>query len=163
MVSMASCSPEPPHIQPPIAQVPRPIRDGFSPVPAISIVSMAHLPVDSAQSRCGPGVGGLLSGPPVRGTLRRQRRRATMVSLLAVFLTFLSGAPVALGADAPETDPEIVAAAVRARGFPCDRPQSVERDSEASSLDFLLHSRTSKHRPRAVRSQLPVSGSSPSF
>jgi hypothetical protein len=48
MVSMASCSPEPPHIQPPIAQVPRPIRDGFSPVPAISIVSMAHLPVDSA-------------------------------------------------------------------------------------------------------------------
>ena len=55
-----------------------------------------------------------------------------MISLLAVALTLLFGAPVALGADAPTTDPEIVAAAVRARGFSCDRPQSVERDSAAS-------------------------------
>ena len=72
-----------------------------------------------------------------------------MVSLLAVFLTLLSGAPVALGADVPETDPEIVAAAVRARGFPCDRPQSVERDSEASLPDreaWTLRCETARYR-----------------
>ena len=72
-----------------------------------------------------------------------------MVSLLAVFLTLLAGAPVALGADAPETDPEIVAAAVRARGFSCDRPQSVERDSEASLPDreaWTLRCETAHYR-----------------
>jgi hypothetical protein len=72
-----------------------------------------------------------------------------MVSLLVVSLALLSGAPVALGADAPETDPQIVAAAVRARGFPCDRPQSVERDSEASLPDrkaWTLRCETARYR-----------------
>ena len=69
--------------------------------------------------------------------------------MLAVALTLLFGAPVALGADAPTTDPEIVAAAVRARGFPCDRPQSVERDSEASSPNreaWTLRCETAQYR-----------------
>jgi hypothetical protein len=72
-----------------------------------------------------------------------------MVSLLAVSLALLSGARAALGADQPETHPQIVAAAVRARGFPCDRPQSVERDSEASLPDreaWTLRCETAHYR-----------------
>ena len=72
-----------------------------------------------------------------------------MVYLLAGCLALLSGAPVALGADPPAMDPEIVAAAVRARGFPCDRPQSAERDSKASLPDreaWTLHCETARYR-----------------
>jgi hypothetical protein len=72
-----------------------------------------------------------------------------MVSLLAVFLALLSGTPVALGADAPETDLQVVAAAVRARGLPCDRPQSVEPDSGASLPDrqaWIVCCETARYR-----------------
>jgi hypothetical protein len=72
-----------------------------------------------------------------------------MIALLAVYLALLAGAPVALGDEPPAIDPEIIAAAVRARGFPCDRLQSVERDWEASLPDreaWILRCETTSYR-----------------
>jgi len=56
---------------------------------------------------------------------------ATVLAIAAA----LGGLAVAQAADAPETDSEILAAAVRSRGLPCDEPRDVERDPQASLPD----------------------------
>jgi hypothetical protein len=60
------------------------------------------------------------------------------LSLLVLVLVLVL-VPTAMAADAPETTPEttidIIAAAVRERGFACAAPRSVEHDAEASRPD----------------------------
>ena len=80
----------------------------------------------SAAGRSRPGCSPLLSGQPV-GALFLSTGQKYMIALLAVYLALLAGAPVALGDEPPAIDPEIIAAAVRARGFPCDRPHGRAR------------------------------------
>src|SRR5271154_4324618 len=50
MVRIDSRSSVPPHIQPPIAQVPRPIRETCNPVTAILVVSMSYLLANGATN-----------------------------------------------------------------------------------------------------------------
>src|SRR5947209_5304110 len=52
MVRMDSFSSLPPHIHPPMAQVPKPIRELFRLVPLIVVYSKALIPFDSLNNRC---------------------------------------------------------------------------------------------------------------
>jgi hypothetical protein len=60
--------------------------------------------------------------------------RAAIISLLALAI-FLPVASASAADPPPETAVAIVAAAVRDRGFPCDRPISAEREPSVSQAD----------------------------
>jgi hypothetical protein len=75
----------------------------------------------------------MLSRRPAGGTLDQPTQEYAVISL-SVLALLGAVAPAALARD-PETTLDIVAAAVRERGFACDRPRSVARDPSASEPD----------------------------
>lgn len=85
-------------------------------------------------------------------------RRAFLLSNWLMGLAFLIGvayfaALVPVAAAEQESPEEIIAAQIRQQGFPCDNPQSAQRDREASRPDeavWVLQCDNATYRVRLI-------------